>query len=149
MSTGSPLNRAERTIVWIFRVVGVSGLFAIPAVFLPTAVMDRIHALLGLGTLPQGAIVEYLTRSLSAFYAFVSVLMLETSRDVRRYAQLVRVWSLLIVVLGCVLTGIDFVAGLPVSWILLEGPPTILVGVWLFVLQKRITLPSGDVITRP
>ena len=63
------MNRSELAIVIILRVIGITGLFAIPAIFLPYSWMNAIHDYMGLGELPDTPIVSYLARSLSAFYA--------------------------------------------------------------------------------
>ena len=57
----------NRLLRWLLVACGVMTLLALPAVFLPQAAMDAIHRSLGLGPLPEGPIVLYLARSLSAF----------------------------------------------------------------------------------
>ncbi len=132
------MNRSERAIVIMLRVIGVSGLFAIPAIFLPHSCMNAIHEYLGLGELPDAPIVHYLTRSLSAFYAILSAIILFVSCDIRRYRSFLKLWSILIIVFGIVLLGIDLHAGLPLSWTLFEGPPTTVVGLIFLWLQPKI-----------
>ena len=132
------MNASERTIVIIYRVIGISGLFAIPFIALPHAWMSAIHDYVGLGELPDIPIVSYLTRSLSGFYAVVSVIILYISRDIRRYRGLVRLWSILFIAVGVVLTAIDATAPMPLSWTLTEGPPTIVVGLVILWLSRKI-----------
>ncbi len=140
------MNRAELAIVIILRAVGISGLFAIPAIFLPFTWMSFIHELLGLGEMPSGPIVLYLARSLSAFYAFVSAITLFVSFDISRYQSFVKLWASLVILLGIVLLGIDVTAGMPLSWTLFEGPPTLAVGLLVLWLQGRIDAPSQKVL---
>lgn len=79
------MNRSELAIVVLLRVVGMTGLLAIPAIFLPYSWMNSIHGYLGLGKLPDAPIVGYLARSLSVFYAVVSAITLFVSFDIRRH----------------------------------------------------------------
>lgn len=139
------MNKSERAIVIILRVIGVSGLFAIPAIFLPYSWMNAIHEYLGLGTLPDAPIVSYLARSLSAFYAAVSAMILFVSFDIRRYRSFIGLWAVIIVFMGCVLLGIDITAGMPLNWTLGEGPPTIVAGLVILWLQRKIEKIRGDI----
>ncbi|MCH7687985.1 MAG: hypothetical protein IH899_15115 [Planctomycetes bacterium] len=136
------MNRSELSIVIILRVIGVTGLFAIPAIFLPYSWMNAIHEYMGLGELPDAPIVSYLARSLSAFYAIVSTITLFVSFDIRRYRSFVKLWAIIVIVTGFVLLGIDVTAGMLMSWTLGEGPPTIVVGLVVLWLQRKITVES-------
>ena len=138
------MNRSELSIMIILRVIGVCGLFAIPAIFLPYSWMNAIHEYMGLGELPDAPIVSYLARSLSAFYAIVSTIILFISFDIRRYRSFVKLWAIIVIVTGFVLLGIDITAGMPTSWTLGEGPPTIVVGLVVLWLQRKITVKSDD-----
>ena len=136
------MNRSELIIMITLRIVGIAGLFAIPAVFLPFEWMDAIHGYLGLGDLPDAPIVRYLARSLSAFYAIVAAITLRISTDLRRYRPIVHLWGVIILVIGVVLLGIDVEAKMPLSWMLFEGPPTIAIGLLVLWLCRGIA-PSS------
>ena len=143
------MNKSELANVIILRLIGVSGLFAIPAIFFPIAWMAAIHDYVGLGPMPEGPIVSYLARSLSAFYAAVAAITLFISTDIRRYGPLVRLWAIIVIVLGCLLLGIDMSAGMPFAWTISEGPPTIAIGfvvLWLQSISKKqeIQKPNAD-----
>jgi len=138
------MNRSELSIVIILRVIGVCGLFAIPAIFLPYSWMNAIHEYMGLGELPDAPIVSYLARSLSAFYAIVSTIILFISFNIRHYRSFVKLWAIIVIVTGFVLLGIDIAAGMPTSWTMGEGPPTIVVGLVVLWLQRKITVESDD-----
>jgi hypothetical protein len=103
---------------------------------LPVASMVSIHRWLGLGELPQAPIVEYLARSVSAFYGFHGVLLFLLSTNVDRYAPLITFIAVMNVVLGLVLLAIDIHAGLPAFWIALEGPPVVLTGIAVGLLNR-------------
>ena len=138
------MNRSELAIVIILRVIGVTGLFAIPVIFMPYSWMNPIHDYMGLGELPDTPIVSYLARSLSAFYAILSSITLFVSCDIRRYRSFVKLWAIIVTVTGFVLLGIDITAGMPTSWTLGESPPTIAVGLVVLWLQRKITVASDD-----
>ncbi|MDP7020714.1 MAG: hypothetical protein QGG36_33315, partial [Pirellulaceae bacterium] len=127
----------------LIRAIGVSGLFAIPAVLMPLPWMAAIHEWLGLGEFPEAAIVGYLARSLSAFYAIISALLLYVSRDIRYYRDYLRFWTLTVIVTGPALLGIGVAAGLPWYWLASEGPPTLAAGVWLWWLAGRVERVSS------
>ncbi|TWU42388.1 hypothetical protein [Novipirellula artificiosorum] len=139
------MNRSERAIVITMRLIAGCGLFAIPAIFFPYSWMNAIHEFMGLGVLPDVPIVSYLARSLSAFYAIVSTITLFISSDIRRYRSLVKLMAIIVIAMGCVLLGIDLIAGMPTSWTLSEGPPTIAIGLVVLWLQRNISAEShGD-----
>ena len=65
------MTKSDKVLVLLLRIVGVGALFALVAVFMPVSWMAATHRWLGLGEMPTGPIVEYLARSLSAFYAIM------------------------------------------------------------------------------
>ena len=121
----------------LLRVIGVLGLFALVAVFMPLSWMTGTHHWLGLGEMPSDPVVEYLARSVSAFYAFIGVLCLMVAADLERYRPLVRHLGVLIAAFGVVQLGVDLTASLPLWWTASEGPLTIVFGVWVFFLARH------------
>ena len=64
------MTRADTVLVILLRYfLGIPGLFALVAVVMPLSWMAATHRWLGLGEMPTGPVVEYLARSVSAFYA--------------------------------------------------------------------------------
>jgi hypothetical protein len=84
------MTRADTALVLLLRFVGVTALFALVAVFMPVSWMAATHRWLGLGETPTAPVVEYLARSLSAFYALLGALCLVMASDLERYRPLVR-----------------------------------------------------------
>jgi hypothetical protein len=113
---------AERWLTLVLRIGGVMMALAFLAVVMPRHCMATTHEWLGLAELPDGPIVEYLARSLSAFYAMHGALFLMVSTDVRRYGPVITLLAVLGVALGIGLIAIDIAAGLPLYWIAIEGP---------------------------
>jgi hypothetical protein len=94
------MNKTERALKLLLRVVGIVSLPAIIAVFMPYSWLVRGVELAEPGT-PVGVLVSYLARLLSAFYVLLGGMMVVFSTDVRRYAgaiRLVALWSLMAVV---------------------------------------------------
>jgi hypothetical protein len=128
------MNWAEKTLQLLLRAFAVLLLTALVPVVMPFAWMQAIHHWLGLGELPAGPIIGYLTRSLSLVYAFHGTLLLLVSFDVRRYLPLIKAFAVLGIVFGASLLGLDWAVGLPLSWILSEGPfiiPASVLALWL------------------
>jgi hypothetical protein len=129
---------AERLLVWLLRLGGLSTLLALPASFLPFAWMDAIHQRVGLGPLPDVPITGYLTRSLSWFYAMHGALWLFLSTDVWRYRLLIRLLFALNIAFGVGLVLLDWRVGMPLPWTLCEGPLIILFSLALLWLLRRV-----------
>ena len=132
------MNRAEKTLVVLLRAGAMLLLLALAPVFFPFAWMDAIHRWLGMGPLPQGPIVEYLTRSLSALYAMHAALLLYVSFDVRRNLGVIKCLAVLALVFGAGMLVLDAVIGMPLCWTVCEGPFVILVSAALLYLAGQI-----------
>lgn len=130
-------NLAATVLRALFVVFGASGVLALPFVFAPTSWMDAIHQWLGMGPMPHGPIVEYLARSLSAFYTVLGILMLLTAWDLHRFAPMVTAWGLIGIGLGACLIWIDLTFAMPAWWTWGEGPWVIAVGVLILWLQRK------------
>lgn len=128
----------ERVLRWLLWVVGIAMLLALPAVALPFAVLARIHAAAGLGELPASPVVEYLARSLSAKYALQGALFVFLAGDVRRWSRVIELVGLLWLLLALPMMWIDYAAGLPLWWVLDEGPWLLVVGAALVALSRAV-----------
>lgn len=131
------MRRRERLLVPLLRFGGVLLGSAVFAVFLPDSWMAAIHRQLGLGDYPAAPLTSYLTRSLSALYAFHGGLLLALSSDVRRFRPLLRFFAWATLVMGLVQIAIDYHAAMPTWWLLTEGPWVVLVGCLLLALTGR------------
>ena len=137
----------ERWLVYLLRFGAVLLGSAFFAMFLPNGWMAAIHRWLGLGEYPDAPLTSYLTRSLSAFYAFHGGLLLALSTDVRRFRPVLLFVAWATVILGVALTLIDFHARMPSWWTLTEGPWVVLTGVlliWLVSKTRSRDTPSGE-----
>jgi hypothetical protein len=132
----------ERLLVVLLRTVGAVSLLALVFVPFPHAWMDAIHRWLGMGELPDRAIVSYLARSTSLFYALVGGLMWVVSFDVRRYRGVIVYLGASLAVLGVVLGIVDWSARMPSSWLAIEAPSDVLIGLLLLVLGRCVAEPA-------
>ena len=130
--------RPEGYLSLLLRLEAVVLLGALAAALMPTPWMASAHTWLGLGTMPQTPLVEYLTRSLSLLYAsWVPVLWL-TAGDVRHYRTLIEVMAWTRLVLGLALLVLDIVVGMPWLWLLAEGPSIMALSLLIVALARRV-----------
>jgi hypothetical protein len=138
------MTRSEKALVVVLRFGGVLLLTAVIPAVMPFAWMDLIHRQLGMGELPEMPITGYLTRSLSAFYALHGVVVLFVSFDVRRFRPVVKCLAALCIVFGAGMIVLDVWVGMPLPWVLGEGPSIIVLGGVLLWLAGRVQ--SGPVV---
>lgn len=129
---------ARWMLIWVLRAAGVAMLGGLIFVFYPFEGMAAIHARLGLGELAYTPLLSYLIRTLAALYATVGAILVFLSLDVERYLPLIRFFGLLAILGGVGVTFLDALLRLPLFWTLSEGPLTVLLGVALIVLARRI-----------
>jgi hypothetical protein len=133
---GITAPQSDRLLTNLLYFIGISGLLAVVAVCVPMSWMATAHDWLGLGEMPAAPTVEYLARSLSAFYALFGALSCLLAADVQRYRPLVLRMSVPVVILGVAMIGIDLAAGMPWWWLATEGPTTIVGGALMFLLAR-------------
>lgn len=128
------MNRYEKTLVVLLRLDAIILLTALFPAMMPFAWMQEIHRSLGMGELPEGPILGYLTRSLSVMYAMFGEMELFVSLDVRRYLPFVKFVAVLEILFGPWMAALDVVVGMPLMWRICEGPYVFLLGclvLWL------------------
>jgi hypothetical protein len=135
------MTRNERILVWFLRVTGVIMLSALGAVVMPFGWMNSIHLQMSLGVLPDVTIVGYLTRSISALYALHGALLIFLSYDVRRYVPVLRFLAVTDAVFGGMMLGIDRAVGMPLFWMVSEGPSIVASGLFILWLTARKRFP--------
>jgi hypothetical protein len=130
-------SRCERGLAIILRVSGTVTLLALVAVLMPRGWMAATHLWLRLGTFPEGPIVEYLARSLSAFYAIHGALFWFLASDIRRYAPVIAFLGWTGLLGGVGLLVLDWHLDLPLPWLVCEGPFVVLLCAVILVLARR------------
>jgi hypothetical protein len=130
------MTKSDKALTIFLRCLGAGSLFALVAVFMPFSWMVATHRWLGLGEMPTGPVVEYLARSVSAFYAFVGALCIVLAADLERYRPLVRFLGVTFALMSVVLLGVDLAAGMPWWWTASEGPGGAVFGALMFILAR-------------
>jgi len=128
----------EKLLALILRCSGIVLLIALIPAFMPFGWMRDIHSWLGMGELPTGPIMGYLTRSLSLLYAMHGALILYISGNIPRFLPIVKCLAILGIAFGIILTFLDAALGMPLYWILFEGPFLIPLNIGILWLTFRI-----------
>lgn len=129
---------ADRALALLLRLIGAALLLALLAVVLPFPAMDAIHRdALGLGPLPDGVIVQYLSRTVSLLYAVHGAVMVYVSFDVPRYRPLIVVLGVLNGLFGASAFAVDLTFGMPLWWAAWEGPVIVAAAVATVALAAR------------
>jgi hypothetical protein len=128
----------QRFLVIFLRLFGGVTVLAFLAMLLPVEWMAATHRWLGLGEFPRAPIVDYLARSVSALYGFHGVLVLLVARDPVRYRGVVRYLGWMYILSGVIAIAIDIYAPLPWWWTAVEGPSTLVSGVVILYLMRRV-----------
>ena len=121
------------------RYAAVMMMLAIGAVVMPFSWMDNIHRSVGMGPLPDSAIVHYLTRSASALYAGYGAVILFLSFDVRRYRPVIIFKALIGVAFGTVMLALDFAVGMPWHWTVCEGSFVVALSITMLWLVRGVS----------
>ena len=136
------MNRCEKTLVLLLRLDAMLLLTALVPAIMPFAWMKEIHRQLGMGDLPDGPIMGYLTRSLSVMYAMHGAVLLFVSLDVRRFLPVVKLMAALGILFGLGMTALDVVVGVPLFWVVSEGPCIFLLYGAMFCLTRGLATRS-------
>ena len=121
----------------LLRVLGGIDLLAFGAVVMPRSWIVAAHSLTGMGDFPDTPVAGYLARSASALYALHGMLLVYMSLDVLRHWGLIRFFAFAAVFHGLVMFSIDWREGMPIWWIVLEGPTFALAGLVVIAVQLR------------
>ena len=138
----------DRLLKLILQINGGVMATALIAVFLSHDQMAAIHEWLGLEEekLPKAIIVDYLARSLSAFYAIMGILYLVLARDVCAHASVITFMAWASICFGVGSIVIDLQLGFPAWWTWGEGPFIVLYGAAILWLQRKINIPSAEAL---
>jgi hypothetical protein len=131
------MGSAEKALVILLRLNAVLLLMALFPMVMPFAWMEATHQWLGMGELPAGPIIGYLTRSCSLLYALHGALLLYVSLDVRRFLPLIRFLAVLGIAFGLGMLALDWAVRMPLYWIIGEGPLIAAVGAVFLWLARR------------
>ena len=132
------MNRPERWLVSLLRLTALGTMLAVVPLLMPYAWWDWVHRGMGLGPFPDAPVVDYLTRSVCAFYAMFGGLLWVVSRDVRKHAPVIRYVAWVGAAFSVFITAIDALLGLPWYWTWVEGPLTLAACAAILVLLAKL-----------
>src|SRR5437588_1996457 len=114
------MNR-ERLLRIILRIAGTFEALAFLSAIMPRAWMELGHEWLSMGTMPRGAVVDFMIRQASFCYGLHGLVAWLMASDTNRYHPLIRFtgWSYLIAAPAFV--AIELNAGMPWFWMLGDG----------------------------
>ena len=133
---------------WLLRLTGSVELGAFVAVAMPRRWMEVGHAWLGLGEMPEGAIVNFIIRQASFTYGLHGVLLWLLSWDVVRFYPLVVFTGISYVVAAPVFLMVDMTSGMPWFWVVGDAGSCLCVGsvmlclVWWEHKRRPPTVPN-------
>ena len=123
------------------RVIAVMQILVVGLVFVPLTWLDAWHGWLGLGPMPDDALLRFVIRGAAFAQAGIGVLMWVMATDVVRFRPLVVACGWIYLIGGPAFYWIEVAAGMPQFWCLADGISCLFAGGMLLVLS----LPqSGD-----
>lgn len=122
---------------WLLRLIGSVELGAFVAVVTPRQWMETGHSWLGLGVMPDGAVVDFMIRQASFTYGLHGILLWLLSRDVSRFQPLVVFTGVSYTVAAPVFLAIDWSSGMPWFWTAGDAASCFASGCALLVLGWR------------
>src|SRR5262245_42605227 len=129
------LVEAHRLQSWLLRLTGTVETLAFFAVIMPRQWMEVSHQWLGMGEMPDGAVVNFMIRQASFIYGLHGVLLWLLSLDVVRYRPLVIFTGISYALSAPVLFAIDWKTGMPWFWTVGDSVACFGVGVALLWLD--------------
>ena len=101
---------------WLLRLAGLVEILAFGAVVMPRSWMEVSHAWLGLGEMPIGTIIMFLSRRASYVYGVHGISLWIIASNVARFRPLVRLNGVAFLVAAPVYFIIDITSGTPYFW---------------------------------
>ena len=129
------MNR-QRLQSWLLRVVGSVEILAFFAVLMPRSWMEASHAWLGMGEMPEGAVLMFMIRQASYVYGMHGVSLWVLASDVKRFRPLIVLNGISFLLAAPVFLIIDHTAGMPLYWTISDTVGCGLIGAALLWLTR-------------
>ncbi len=126
----------KQALRWLLRLIGLLEALAFLAVVMPRSWMEVSHAWLGLGQMPEGAVLMFLIRQASYAYGMHGISLWIIAADVTRFRSLVLLNGISFVLAGPVFFIIDYTSGMPSWWTAVDGPSCALFGAAMLLLNR-------------
>lgn len=125
----------QRALVWLLRLAGVVEVLAFFAVVMPRSLMEISHSWLGMGQMPDGPLVMFMIRQASYAYGMHGISLWILATDVDRFRPLVILNGVSFLLAAFVFVLIDYSAGMPIWWTLVDLVACMFFGVALLWLS--------------
>jgi len=106
---------------WLLRLAGATEILAFFAVIMPRSWMEISHTWLGMGEMPEGAVLMFLIRQASYTYGMHGVSLWVLAWDVTRFRKLVVLNGIAYLLAGPVFFWIDYSTGMPWFWAVIDS----------------------------
>ena len=113
------MNR-QRLLVWLLRLAGTVEIFAFIAVVMPRSWMETSHAWLGMGEMPEGALLMFIIRQASYTYGVHGLSLWLIASDVERFRSFVIFNGIAFLIAAPVFFLIDRSSGMPLWWMVID-----------------------------
>ena len=127
----------QQLLAWLLRVSGAVEILAFISVIMPTSWMIAAHSWLGMGQMPEGALVMFMIRQSSYVYGMHGVSLLILATDVRRFRPLILFNALSFLLAAPVFFVIDYTTGMPWFWTIFDPVGCALFGVGVLLLDWK------------
>jgi hypothetical protein len=114
------MNR-QRFLVWLLRLSGAVEILAFISVVMPRSWMEVSHEWLGMGTMPDGALLMFMIRQASYAYGMHGVSLWILASDVVRFRPLIVLNGVAFLLAGPVFFLIDYTTGMPWWWTIFDS----------------------------
>ena len=94
--------------------------------------------MLGLGEMPQGALVEYLSRATGGLCGVYGLVLMALSRDMARYVDILRLVTYSVSGLAVICCTLMWNSGLPTWWLLGDLFANLFVSVSVFLGTRKM-----------
>jgi hypothetical protein len=129
---------SEKLQSWVLRLTGATEILAFISVVMPRSWMESAHSWLGLGQMPDGPVIMFMIRQASYAYGMHGVSLLLMATDVRRFQPLIVFNGISFLLAGVVFYLIDYSAGMPFWWTIIDALGCASFGVAVLILNRRM-----------
>ena len=132
--------------IWILRIAGACEILAFIAVVMPRDWMEQSHAWLGLGVMPESAVLMFMIRQASYAYGMHGISLWVLATDVSRFRPLLLLNGVSFLLAGPVFGLIDYTAGIPWWWTVVDVFGCTSLGaiiLWCNLGSRSTASPSG------
>ncbi|MBC7909135.1 MAG: hypothetical protein H7Y30_01460 [Pyrinomonadaceae bacterium] len=130
------MNHNQQLQAVLLRLAGAVEILAFVAVVMPRSWMEWSHVWLGMGQMPEGAVLMFLIRQASYVYGMHGIMLWVVASDVVRFRPLVIFTGISFLLAGPVFFIIDYVSGMPLWWTVADSVGCAFFGASLLLLSR-------------